>query len=367
MENKVERNHGIDFLRIVSMLFIIILHTLGQGGVIRNTLTSTVQFKYVWFLETVAFVAVDIFAIISGYVSYTEKEKKVNYANYIRIWFEVVFYNLLLCTVFKLIKPEIVTFKDYLAGLLPVTSNLYWYFTAFTGLYLLMPFINKAVRNTDELVLKKILIAIIVGFSFFERIANVFNTNNGYSFVWIFLLYIIGAIIKKCHIGERLKWYHIVPTILVLYIISLLYKIYGFSGRGINVEITKNLLISYVSPTILISSILYVIWFSKMKFNKKFTNIIKFAAPASFSIYLINNNKFIWTTVMKDRFISLANMPIYKIYYITIGFSILFVIACILIDNIRIYLFKKCKINNLAEILSTGFNIIVEYFAEKIR
>lgn len=31
----IERNYGIDLLRIVSMLFIVVLHTLTHGGVVE--------------------------------------------------------------------------------------------------------------------------------------------------------------------------------------------------------------------------------------------------------------------------------------------------------------------------------------------
>ena len=83
MEEKSNRNYGIDLLRIVSMFFIIILHTLGQGGIVKNTISTTPQFRYAWALEIIAYCAVDIFALISGYVSYTDKEKK--HKNYLEI------------------------------------------------------------------------------------------------------------------------------------------------------------------------------------------------------------------------------------------------------------------------------------------
>ena len=302
------RNYGIDLLRVVCMLFILILHSLGHGGVLKNTVSGAYQYKYVWFLEIIAYVAVDIFALISGYVSYSDKEKKYNFSNYINIWLEVVFYNIIICFIYNYINPELVTRKDFIMSLLPVTNKLYWYLTAYTGLFLLMPVINKAIRNTSELSLKKLLLVLIIGFSFFDRITNVFGQSNGYSVIWIVILYIIGAIIKKCHIGENLKWYHIIPTILGLYIISLLYKLFGFSGDILKVKITKDLLINYTSPTILGASILYLIGFSKLKLNNFMIKLTKFMAPAAFSVYVINDQKFVWSQIMQNRFANIISL-----------------------------------------------------------
>ena len=66
---KKERNAGIDLLRIVSMFFVVVLHSLGQGGILFNTAVGSSQYKVAWLLEIFAYGAVDIFALISGYVS----------------------------------------------------------------------------------------------------------------------------------------------------------------------------------------------------------------------------------------------------------------------------------------------------------
>ena len=56
----VGRNYGVDFLRILSMFFVIILHCLGKGGVLDAAQPGTVQYASAWFLETFAYCTVDI-------------------------------------------------------------------------------------------------------------------------------------------------------------------------------------------------------------------------------------------------------------------------------------------------------------------
>ena len=84
---KKERNYGIDFLRILSMMFIVILHSIGKGGILDNATILSPQYKIAWYLECFACCAVNIFALISGYVSYRGKEEKIKYSNLINLWF----------------------------------------------------------------------------------------------------------------------------------------------------------------------------------------------------------------------------------------------------------------------------------------
>lgn len=50
---KDERNYGIDLLRVISMIFVLILHCLGHGGILYNTELNSPQYKFVWFIEYV--------------------------------------------------------------------------------------------------------------------------------------------------------------------------------------------------------------------------------------------------------------------------------------------------------------------------
>ena len=56
---KEERNYGIDALRIVSMLMIVMGHVLRFGGIITNNELSSAKYFMVWFLEAACFVAVN--------------------------------------------------------------------------------------------------------------------------------------------------------------------------------------------------------------------------------------------------------------------------------------------------------------------
>jgi len=359
LNNANERNYGIDLLRIVSMFFVVILHCLGQGGILNNVEINSIQYKFAWFIEICAYSAVNIFALISGYVSYSDKEKEVKYSNYINLWIQIVFYGLIVTLIFDLINTSLVSKKDYLIVLFPFTNNLYWYFTAYTGLYFIIPFLNNGIRNCTIPTTKRIFIIIIIFFSIINTFTNSFVLNGGYSFVWLVLLYILGATIKKCNIGKNLKNYQCIIAVLCLCFITYLYKIYGLEVSILNLKINKNLLVSYTSPTILGIAILYLIIFSKIKFKSYLKKIIKFAAPSAFTVYILNNHRLIWKYVMKNLFINISDQSILKIFIFITVFSSLFVIFSILIDKIRILLFEKIHIKIFIDKVDKLLNILL--------
>ena len=179
MKGTANRNYGIDLLRVVAMLYVVILHTLGQGKVLSNVPVNSSQYMTAWFMETWAYGAVNIFALISGYVGFCEKEKKYNYSAYLVMWLQVVLYGVSSTLIFNIFHPEIVTKNDLYQMFFPVTNGLYWYFTAYTGLFFLIPVVNAGIRNCPEADLKKLLIVIVVLFSAFDRVAKRFGLGNG--------------------------------------------------------------------------------------------------------------------------------------------------------------------------------------------
>ena len=87
-EKKHEINYGIEWLRILSMYMVAVLHTLGQGGILGSFKQGDLSFSIAWFLETAAFGAVDCFALISGYVGY---HSHFRYKKGLRLWFQTFF------------------------------------------------------------------------------------------------------------------------------------------------------------------------------------------------------------------------------------------------------------------------------------
>lgn len=89
METKAkERNIGFEVMRIVSMLLIILLHSIDHSGVYENLAAGSALYYIEHFFYAAVQVCVNCFVLISGYFLVTSefKPKKL-----ISLWFEVVF------------------------------------------------------------------------------------------------------------------------------------------------------------------------------------------------------------------------------------------------------------------------------------
>ena len=281
---------------------------------------------------------------------YNDNEKKFKLSNYVNLWLQVVFYGLVMTLLFSYLRPENVVKDDYFISLLPVTNKLYWYFTAYTGLYFLTPFINKAIRQSDRKTLNYTLIVIILLYTVLSRLTGGWVLlENDYSAFWLILLYIIGAIIKKNKLGADIKWYQSLICLIFVYFISYIWKINNYEFTFLNIQLNRNVLVTYASPTILVAAIMHIFIFMKFKFHKVFRIIIKFCSSSAFAIYLINVQRFYWSLIMNEMFNGIGKYRALIVTSTVIKFAFLFVIGAILIDKIRIGLFKILRIEKLTK------------------
>lgn len=72
MEAKNNYKYSLDALRIVSMFMIVITHIIGKGG-LRDALPvpDNMQYLVVWGWQILTYVAVNAYALLSGYVGRT--------------------------------------------------------------------------------------------------------------------------------------------------------------------------------------------------------------------------------------------------------------------------------------------------------
>ena len=276
------RNYGLDILKILSMVYVVILHALGQGGMM-NKGTLGMQFA-VLALFYITTPAVNIFALVTGYVSFTEKKKPLNRKRLFEMWFQVVFYALVVTTICRFVVPDAVTTRDFVSSVMPLYYDIYWYFTAYFLVSVLSPFINAAVRTLSESTLRKVFFVMIFFFSFFTSFCYSLNILTSHTFTWIFLLYIMGAIMKKCHIGESLPSSVLVTGIILCNFFNWIITWVGekyVSGSDWYFTVLSD----YISPTMVIQTICYLLLFRKIKASGFAKKLIKFMAPLVFATY----------------------------------------------------------------------------------
>lgn len=339
------RNYGLDILKILSMVYVVILHALGQGGMM-NKGSLGMQFAALA-LFYVTTPAVNIFALVTGYVSFTDKKKPLNRKRLFEMWFQVVFYALAITAICRFVVPGAVTTRDFVSSVMPLYYDIYWYFTAYFIVSVLSPFINAGVRALPESTLRKVFFVMIVIFSFFTSFCYSLNILTSHTFTWVFLLYIMGAIMKKCKIGEKLPSGILATGIIACNLFNWIITWVGekyVSGSDWYFTVLSD----YISPTMVIQTICYLLLFRKIKASGGVKKAIKFFAPLVFATYLIDTHPVIYRDIMEGLFTPLTEWNVFLMIAFLIGFGIVFVIAACLIDKVRSLLFKLIRIDKLA-------------------
>ena len=348
-----KRNTGIDLLRIVSMLMVVHLHVLAQGGVMVRISTHPSSYYAAWLLESACFCSVNIYGLISGYVGVNSKHRV---SRIIELWVTVVFYTLIITAASGFIHPEWITRQVIWQSVFPVVNKTYWYFSGYFVLFFITPFLNKMILSLTERERKKLLIVLFLLFSVLTMIPKIFTLDfiqliGGFSFVWLMLLYIAGGCMRLCSFPAWNKL-----TCLLLYLSQVILawvskilienktrKIYGEPKYG-------RLFVTYTAPTIVLCAVALLVLFRQLKFrNSVLRTLITKMSSLAFSVYIIHTHPVIWDNVLKNAFSSWRSLPWTTIVFPVMGAAVLIFFGCLMIDALRDSLFRVLKIRKFAD------------------
>lgn len=339
------RNYGIDLLRIVSMFMICILHVIGVGGVLEASATLSLNYNIVWLIECACNCAVNAFALISGYVGI---EKKFKIFNIISLWIIVEFYSVGITMVICFLTSCSIGIKDIIKSVIPVTSGGYWYFTAYFAMFFLTPLLNAAIQNVDRLIYKCSILFSAFIFCVMGTLSlgmDTFGLRFGYTTWWLIYLYTIGGYLRKYGsrvIGHNCKiWFELYlgSTIISWLAKMVMTVINTFLGKEL---LPTGILISYTSPTMLLSGIGLTMLFANLKIESaKTIKIIKVISPLAFSVYIIHCHPLIYRLALTKRFEEYAKFNVLGMFVLIILTATIIFMACILVDIIRKSLFKR--------------------------
>ena len=330
------RNYGIDLFRILAMLMIVNLHVLKHGGVLEQV-TGT-QFTVAWFIEAFILCAVNCYAIISGYAGYNEEKVEIHYEKYIVLWLQVILYSAVLTVIVQYFSGTF-GLKELVKAFMPVTTSQYWYFTAYTPVFFLAPWLKKFVYQLSLCEAKTCLVCITVFVGYCTLVGilyDPFKLSGGYSFVWLTVLFLVGALIKKTGLLNQINRKKALITVGICVLLNWSQKL---------IIPSQNVLTSYISITTVILAVALLAVFSKIKItSERVQRLIKAISTATFGVYLIHDNNAVRNYFIKDQFIRIANLAPWKIPVFVAGISLIIFAVCIVIDLGRGMLFKKLRI-----------------------
>lgn len=142
------------------------------------------KYTTLWFGETFCFASVNCYALISGYVMYNHKATAGKLLN---MWGQVFSISALTGLYFIIFKDANIPADKISDAFRPLTRSQYWYFTAYFGMYIIIPILNGAINWMEKELHKKVCVLIFIFFTImpiaFKN--DFFRTGNGSSTFWL--------------------------------------------------------------------------------------------------------------------------------------------------------------------------------------
>ncbi|MDY2782774.1 MAG: acyltransferase family protein, partial [Candidatus Pseudoruminococcus sp.] len=313
---KAQRKSGIELLRIICMLMIIVLHAYTYGGLNQLSNAQNGGFEatsdLIWsFFRT----PVNVFMIITGYfMSKDVLDFKKSYRRIPKVYATMLFYSILL-TIFAFIvynyngfsipnetadnltsadKLKIDTMHD-LSGrfavysiikmFFPLLSKQWYFLTNYVIILLLSPFINKVLVEIDKKQFKILLGLLFVFLSIYPTISTmgglkeIFSTTKvlpieyGKSMISFLFMFIIGAYLKRFVADDEKLHFKYLGYFVGLCIID--FSLYYFLG---NVMLNKVGLYNsavfgqFSNPLVILESVSIFLFFRGFQFKSKVVN-----------------------------------------------------------------------------------------------
>ena len=326
-----KRSSNIELLRIISVFLICLTHFCGFSGFQWSSLTPglyTIQC-----MSLGGRMGVNVFILITGYflVNKSFSGKKV-----IRLYMEVFFYSISLCLLTSLVFGENMTAQDWHMALMPISSNKYWFATAYITLYLFVPFLNLFIRALSKK-MHFCLICVCVGIWTIGFLITQSNANYS-DFLWFILLYFVGAYIR---LYPPHHFTGCLPNLACVFALCLL--------AFVNIYLSNNISSGYLlNVTSFYRLDHYFTFFTALFLFLAFLNLripylkwINIVASASLGIYLIQENfwfrKYLWSELLSSA--KFQESPFLIPYAIGVALLVYFVFT--LIDLMRQFFLEK--------------------------
>ena len=388
-----EKNYGVELLRILATVFVLLLHILGVGGIYSNVGSSIVTTKHAanyviaWTLETAAFGAVDLFALISGFVGLSSSFKV---KRWLRLWVMCVFWGVVTFLLFDhcvaffqgfndlllkmgldvgtKVERLIPKTKDYKDVIFTIGTKQFWYFNMYTLLFILMPILNAGLQKLDKKQLALTSVVLIFAASVYKTAFNrdLFVVSNGYSAIWLIILYVVGATAKKYYDDgfHPNKWLCLFGYLICVGV-SAGFKFWFEWLYAKNPDVTKfkeynDVLIGFTGPLIVIGSILLLFIFVQLTLRTKVGRTVATTfSGTSFGIYIIQVTTPFWYQFLQLRFYRFAYLPTGKmVLHLFVALLSVYLLLAAL-EIIRINLFKYSQLDRLIDLFGDGITKLV--------
>lgn len=309
------RNSSFELLRIVAMAMIVFYHIVSYY---LYLLPNSANQEFFTALLPTLHIGVILFMLISGYFGI-----KSTWKGLISLLMVVIVYNL------PFVLYSGIGHGRWMERLMFITNTPYWFIRCYLYLYLVAPFINKAI---DELSMRE-RVGALVAFSiisiYFGCTEGDIALQDGKNLVNFILLYLLGNTLKITQ--ERWQSWNIWSLFGIFVGMNVLtFTLLYFSYGAYLHDFVFNISFPYHSPLLIINAILVFMMFGKLHINSVWINNI---ATSMFAVYIIHcqpmiHNIFVMGTLRNVLNFSQGGVFV-KLLILTIGIMLI----CVLIDK----------------------------------
>ncbi len=299
------RNYGLDLLRCIAMIMIVILHYLDKGNVL-TPLSSGEPFEaadvVAWFMEALAIVAVNLYMLMSGFLLYKSTFKLSRLISLvIRVWLYSVIVGLIGIVLGGPVEPVDTYF--ILRLVLPISMGTYWFMTAYVFFYLVTPVLGIAARAMSKTQLKFLLAALMVFHVVIKSVApaTLSADAGGMDAMWYIILYFVAVYIRRftawgdeegAESGKRpAAWIsfaaYVLGALLIMGEALILRGIYLKTG---SLSFILGISYSYNHILVLVTSIALFTGFLMLRIPVKVGQYFGIIGKYSLGVYLLHEN-----------------------------------------------------------------------------
>lgn len=199
---KKVKQSNFELMRIVSTFFIVLYHVIYKGYTLQNSSGATLFLLQL--IVCITLVHVNSFILITGCFQYNKKFSLQKFLSTFSIFY---FYKIIIYLIFIIFNKESFTSVDFFNLINPFYISTHWYIACYLVIYLLSPFFNILIKNMNQPTHRKLILILILCFSFAPFFSNqTVGTNDGLTVVQFIIMYFIGSYLAKYPIDENIHF-----------------------------------------------------------------------------------------------------------------------------------------------------------------
>ena len=330
---RVERNSNLELFRIILMLFIVAHHYVVNSLMMKDMSANPFALNSMFFYLFGAWgkTCINAFVMITGYFMC---KSHITLKKFLKLLFEIVFYNVIIYSVFIFTGYEKLNIWGIICALVPVRVIGSGFSGAFLIFYLCIPFLNILIKHLNEKMHLRLIGLLLFTYVILGTMPKFLVIMNYVS--WFIVIYFIASYVRiypKALFDKTKIWGFATILSLLISIVSVVLCLrFSFGYYYFIADSNKIFAV--------ITAFCSFMFFKNIKVKK--SKVINIIASASFGVLMIHANsdamrQWLWSDTLQNAKVFHTNFCYFHFFCSVFGIYI----VCTCIDLIRIYLIEK--------------------------